>query len=261
MGIYNCETMLAEAVECIVNQTYKNWELILCDDCSTDHTVAVAERFVNQYPSQIRLLKNPRNMGLNYTLNKCLKESKGEYIARMDGDDLCSPVRFQKEVDILIKHPEFAIVSTEMEFFDENGVWGHTNVKEYPEPKDFIHCTQFCHAGCMVRREAYLAVDGYSVDKRLLRVEDYHLWIKMYTKGYRGMNIREPLYQMRNDRNATRRRTLQNRLNECYVKHIAIQKLNLPFYGYIFSLKPIFLALMPNFIYALLYSIKNRKKS
>lgn len=80
----------------------------------------------------------------------------------------------------------------------------------------------------MVRREAYQAVDGYSIAKNLLRVEDYHLWVKMYAKGYRGVNIQETLYSMRDDRNAQSRRKFKYRLNEAYVKFYAVNVLGLP---------------------------------
>ena len=164
-------------------------------------------------------------MGLNYTLNKCLKFAKGEYIARMDGDDTCSEERFQKEIECLINNPDIDIVSTDMTFFDENGIWGRTHVREKPEKMNFLKGTPFCHAACMVRKKAYLDVGGYSVDKKLLRVEDYHLWIKMYAKGYRGINIQETLYQMRDDRNAQNRRKMKYRFNEAYVKIFAIKQL------------------------------------
>ena len=101
----------------------------------------------------------------------------------------------------------------------------------------------------MVRKEAYQAVDGYSVSDKLLRVEDYHLWVKMYAKGYRGMNIQEPLYSMRDDRDAQGRRKFKYRLNEAYVKKIAIQELGLKKRSYIWCLRPIIIGLLPRSIY------------
>ena len=70
MGVYNCESTLAEALDSILEQTYTNWEMIMCDDCSTDDTVKIAEKYVREYPEKIHLLKNEQNMGLNFTLNK-----------------------------------------------------------------------------------------------------------------------------------------------------------------------------------------------
>lgn len=137
MGIYNCAETLKEALDCILNQSYTNWEVIMCDDCSRDNTVEVAEKYVKKYPEKFILLKNLENYGLNYTLNKCLKVATGDYIARMDGDDLCAENRFQKEVEVLEENPEIAIVSTDMLFFDENGVWGKTNTKKILQKRIF----------------------------------------------------------------------------------------------------------------------------
>ena len=256
MGVYNCQDTLEEAIESIINQTYKNWELIMCDDASTDNTWDIATRYAEAMPEQIKVLRNHINKGLNYTLNKCLKEAEGEFVARMDGDDISYPERFELEVSLLNKNKDIHIVSSDMEFFDGNGIWGRTYVEKTPTNKSFLNSTPFCHAACMVRKEAYLAVKGYSVSKKLLRVEDYHLWIKMYEKGFRGINIQRPLYQMRDDRNAQGRRKFRYRLNESYVKAYAIKHLQLPVLGYLYCLRPILVGILPS----RLYKVLHRKK-
>lgn len=253
MGIFNCAETLEAAVQCILSQTYLDWELIMCDDGSQDGTYTLAEQLTKQYPEKIRLLKNEENMGLNYTLNRCLSVASGAYIARMDGDDLCPPNRFSQEVAVLEVEPEISIVSTDMEFFDESGVWGHISHPEYPQPRDLLHGSPFCHAPCMVRKEAYLAVGGYTVDEKLLRVEDYHLWLKMYKAGLRGKNIHEALYQMRDDRNAYNRRRFKYRLNEAYVRALCVKELHLPAAGYLYALRPILVGLLPPKVYDLLH--------
>lgn len=255
MGIYNCAPTLQEALNCLYAQTYQDFEIILCDDGSKDDTYKIAQDNAN-FHSNIKLIKNSHNMGLNQTLNNCLAIAQGELIARMDGDDTCSPDRFEKEVRVLDAHPELAIVSTDMSFFDENGIWGQTNVLLQPRPIDFLKQTRFCHAACLVRKEAYDAVGGYSIGKRLLRVEDYHLWIKMYAKGYRGYNIPEPLYHMRDDRNANARKKFKYRINESYVKLLAINMFNLPLWNYMYCLRPILIGLLPQFVYNYLHHKK-----
>ncbi len=259
MGIYNCANTLEQALDSIIAQTYDNWKMIMCDDGSSDNTYAIAQSYVEKYPDKFVLLKNEKNLGLNATLNRCLEVANGEYIARMDGDDISLPERFEKEIKVLEENSDIAIVSTDMSFFDETGVWGRTNNELSPNKKSFLKGTPFCHAPCLVRKETYLAVGGYSVDKKLLRVEDYHLWIKMYAKGYKGVNIQECLYQMRDDKNAIKRRTWRNRLNEAYVKGYAIKHLKLPFYNYILCLRPLILGLVPTFIYKILH--KKRYKN
>ena len=249
MGIYNCGPTLDESINCILQQTYTDWELILCDDGSSDNTYEIAQRYARTYPEKIILLKNKTNQGLNITLNRCLSVASGRYIARMDGDDLCSPERFEKEVRALEQESEIAIVSTNMDCFDENGVWGCVRHKEYPDKADFLRASPFCHAPCMVRREAYLTVRGYTENKMLLRVEDYHLWIKMYKAGYRGKNLQQSLYQMRDDRNANSRRKFKYRVNEAYVRMLAVKELGLPKIGYLYALRPILIGLMPTALY------------
>lgn len=256
MGIYNCSDTLEEAVECIIGQTYTNWELVLCDDGSSDETYSVARRLAGRYPGQIILLRNEQNRGLNHTLNRCLEAATGDYIARMDADDRCSPERFAVEVEVLNSNPDIAIVSTDMEHFDALGAWGRQSHPTRPVPKDFVHGTPFNHAACMVCAEAYKAVNGYSEDRKFLRVEDYQLWIKMYAAGFRGRNIHKVLYQMRDDRNAYSRRKFVYRLNEARVKALAVKALKLPVYNYLYALRPIIVGMLPAGVYDLLHKKK-----
>lgn len=253
MGIYNCADTLPEAIESILAQTYKFWKLIMCDDGSTDDTYKVAEKYKKKYPEKIILIKNKKNMGLNYTLNHCFKYADTEYIARMDGDDISLPSRFEKEISFLDTHKEYAIVSCPMIYFDENGEWGRGSNKGEAKIRDIAKGTPFCHAPCMVRTAAFKAVGGYTVDKRLLRMEDYHLWIKMFIKGFRGFNLEEPLYMMRDDREATKRRGYKYRINEAYVRHFAIRSLHLPVKNYIYVLRPLLVGLLPEHIYEILH--------
>lgn len=248
-GIYNCADTLEEAIDSILNQTVPDWEWILCDDGSSDDTLRIALEYQEKYPEKFVVLQNEQNRGLNYTLNRCLREAKGEYIARMDGDDRCHPQRFAKETAVLDGEPEIDIVSTDMAFFDETGTWGRIAHPDEPTAMDFLHGSPFCHAPCMVRKRAYDLVDGYSDEKRLLRVEDYHLWLKMYAAGLKGRNIHETLYEMRDDRNAFARRKFRYRINEAYVILLAVRMLKLPAYGYVRALRPILVGLMPQWLY------------
>ena len=248
MGIYNCAETLVEALDSLYAQTYQDFKIILCEDGSSDDTYAVAEKYVKSHDNII-LLRNERNMGLNYTLNRCLDYVDTEYVARMDGDDISLPKRFEKEINFLDSHPEYAVVSGPMIYFDERGDFrtgtGNGEVKK----EDFIMGSPICHAPCMARTAAFNAVGGYSVDDRLLRVEDYHLWFKLYAAGYKLYMLNDVIYKMRDDRNAFRRRTWKSRLNEAYVKHIGYKMIKLPWYTQLFALKPIIVQLMPGIIY------------
>ena len=254
MGIYNCASTLREAIDSIIAQTYDNWEFIICDDGSKDESYAIAQEYAAKAPNRFRILQNERNMGLNHTLNRCLAAATGEYVARMDGDDLCEADRFEKEAAFLNEHPEYAIVSCHMTMFDESGTWGIVKTKETPQVRDFpTTVPMFVHAACMIRREAFLDVDGYTEDERLLRVEDYHLWYKFYAKGYRGYNLPEALYHMRDDRNATHRRSARARMNGIYATFVGFKMVNLPAWMYIYAVKNALVEtakiLMPDAVY------------
>lgn len=256
MGIYNCEPTLGEALDSLFAQTYQNFKIILCDDGSSDETFSVAKSYADKHDN-IVLIKNEKNMGLNYTLNHCLEYADTEYCARMDGDDISLPTRFEKEINFLDEHPEYDIVTTPMKHFDESGIYREGKGGFEPRLTDFPKFSPFCHAPCMVRTKAYQAVGGYTVAENLLREEDYHLWIKMYAKGFRGYTLEEPLYMMRDDRNATRRRTFKVRKNEAYVKHLAVKILGLPFYYNIYCIIPLIKGIMPNWLFYYLYKLKS----
>lgn len=257
IGIYNCAGTLEEALDSLLAQTYQGFKVILCDDGSKDNTKEIALKYKENYPGKFIVIENPRNIGLNYTLNHCLEYVDTEYIARMDGDDISLPYRFEREIQFLDSHPDIAIVSSPMIYFDEFGEFRTGgNGDRYPSENDFIVGTPFCHAPSMVRRDAYEAVGGYSVDPKLLRVEDYHLWFKMYAKGYRGYILPEPMYKMRDDRNAVARRTWRNRINEYYVRKIGYRMLNIPLYKRFWMFRPILVGLLPRWVYKYMHKLK-----
>lgn len=258
MGIYNCADTLTEALDSIANQTYKDWELIMCDDGSSDKTYELAKKYIQEHPEyKIKLLRHKKNKGLNQTLNDCLKVTSGEYIGRMDADDISLPTRFEKEMAEFEKDPNLSVVSCPMIYFDENGEWGVGKCdNNYPKKGDLVFGTVHAHAPCLIKREAIKAVKGYSVGKRLLRVEDWHLWIKIYASGRYGKNLEEPLYKMRDDQNATKRRKFRFRLNEAYMSRLAVRTFGLPKRMYLYSLRPIVVGILPTPLYNYLHRQK-----
>ncbi len=249
MGIYNNERYLCESIESIINQTYQNWEFIMCDDGSSDGTLKIALEYQEKYPEKIKVLTNEKNMGLNYTLNKCLEVAEGEYIARQDGDDVSLPERFEKEINFLEDNPDYDLVSSNMIFFDENGDWGESHRFGEVKKEDFIKESPIYHAPCIMKSEALRKVGGYTVSKKLLRVEDYHLWFKLYIEGYRCYNLKECLYKMRDDNDAYKRRSFRNRLNETRLKLWGFRKIHIPITKYVWAFKPIITFMLPKRIY------------
>ncbi len=256
VGIYNCAETLEEAVDCIINQTYENWEMIMCDDCSKDNTLEVAQR-IAQKDDRVHVIKNENNRTLAPSLNHCLRYARGKYVARMDGDDVCALDRFEKEVSFLEEHPEFALVSCQMNLYDVGGVYRVVKHMDEPVGRDFLYRSQFCHAGCMMRTDVLRELGGYSEKKNCNRVEDYDLWVRMYAAGYKGYNLQEALYSMRDDRNANRRRSFVNRWNEALLKIRIVNALRLNRLYYFHMLVPLIKYFLPESVYKIAHRSKN----
>jgi len=215
MGIYNCASTLNEAVDSILAQTYTNWELILCDDCSTDNTYEIAQQYQKNYPDKIILIQNEKNSKLAYTLNHCLEVATGEYVARMDGDDVSLPERFEKQIEFLKLHPDIVLVGTAMQRFSDDGSLGAVDrCEDFPD-KDtpYKRGVVFNHATILAYKSVYDSLGGYTVSKRTVRGQDRDLWYRFLAAGYKGANIQEPLYMVRENEDAIKRRSAKVRWN------------------------------------------------
>ena len=134
MGIYKMikkENLVKLAIDSILNQTYKDFEFIICDDGSNDGTYEMVQDLIKN-DKRVILIKNDENKGLAYSLNHCLSIAKGKYIARMDADDISMPNRFEKQVKFLDEHLEYAVVGSNMLYINENGIWGNRILAEKP---------------------------------------------------------------------------------------------------------------------------------
>lgn len=232
MGIFNCAPYLQEALDSLYSQTFQDFEIILCEDGSTDNTYEIAAKNAAEH-SNIVLLRNDCNLGLNKTLNNCLAVAQGEYIARMDGDDVCDSTRFEKQMKFLKDHPDLSFCSCPMYMFDEEGKWGESHCVPFPTKEDVItHIPSFTHAAAIIRTFVLREVGGYTISKNLLRVEDCHLWFKLYAAGHKGGNLQEPLYGMRDDRSATARRNWTARRNGIYVTWCGYRMFHMPWFRY-----------------------------
>ena len=228
MGIYNCASTLNEAIDSILAQTYTNWELILCDDCSTDDTYKIAEEYRQKYPDKIILLKNEKNSRLAFTLNRCLEAATGEFVARMDGDDISFPDRFEKQVAFLRSHPDIVLVGTAMQRFSDDGSLGAiAYCEEFPD-KDtpYKKGLVFNHATIVAYRDTYNKLGGYTVSPRTVRGQDRDLWYRFLAAGYNGANIQEPLYWVRENETAIKRRSAKVRWNSYKTEMIGYKTLH-----------------------------------
>ncbi|CAH1225173.1 Putative glycosyltransferase EpsE [Paenibacillus auburnensis] len=244
MGIYNCEKTLAETLDSILNQSYGNWELIMCDDGSTDNSFKIAKDY-SSTESRMKLLIHQKNNGLAKTLNDCLECATGEYIMRHDADDLMVKNRIEKQVLYMNQNICDACGSGAF-IFDESGIWGLRQPKEIQDKYSMIKAAPFIHPTVIMKRSVLNAVGGYS-DNNLTRkrLEDYDLWIKLFEKEFILRNIQEPLIYFREDRDSYTRKKRLFRLIEMKARLNACKRLKVPHIKRIGAFKPLLVMILP----------------
>ena len=261
MGVYNGELWVRKSIESIIAQTYKDWQFIICDDCSTDNTYAILEEYREQYPDKFVVLKNEKNMRLAATLNNCLAAAQGEYIARMDADDESLPERLQREVEFLDSHPEIDCVGTGRVIFDDEGEYGTCAELEYPTKDTLIKHVPFAHPTIMMRASVYRALGGYTVSKETMRAEDLDLWFRFFAEGYKGYVLQEPLYKYRESKEDFKKRSFKTLLGAYRVKVRGFKLLHIPKRKWIWSLKALVLAMVPRSIQCKYHRKKYKKRN
>ena len=193
MPVYKTSQYLREAIDSILSQTFTDFELIVLNDCSPDN----AEEILNEYkdPRIVRYL-GKENVGLANVLNAGLQMAKGEYIARMDSDDLSAPSRLEVQVDYLERHPDIDLCSCGMTLFGaKDGKW----IRESDPDNVRISALFFSpilHASSVWRKESF-ENKGLRFEQEMVPAEDYDLWCRALSKGLRLVNIPECMYLYR----------------------------------------------------------------
>ena len=177
LPVFNGEKYLREAIDSILAQTFTDFEFLIIDDGSTDNTWDILTSF--QDP-RVRLIKNSVNMGLTRALNKGLGLARGEYVARMDADDISLPERLQRQEAFLDINQNIAMVGCWVEMIDENGQ--KTKRVNFPIVPYLLRwrllfTNTFAHSAVMFRKDAALGVGGYS--EKLRYAQDYDLWSRI----------------------------------------------------------------------------------
>ncbi|HJA93977.1 MAG TPA: glycosyltransferase [Candidatus Eisenbergiella merdipullorum] len=247
MGVYNQHNKkeLEAAVRSILNQTITGWELIICDDGSEGEAAENLKRYEKR-DGRIRVIRHDTNRGLAATLNTCISQAKGKYIARMDADDISMPDRLERQYQFLEAHPEYAFVGCNAELIDDSGIWGMRKMPEKPEKKDFLPFSPFIHPSVMVRREVYLKTGGYYVSKETWRCEDYELFMRLYAQGYRGINMQEILFCYRENKESYERRKFRYRLDEAKIRHRNFKYLGMRGPAvWLYTIRPVAAGLLP----------------
>ena len=210
MPCYNCEKFIADSIKSILNQTYKNFILLIINDGSTDGSPEIIKKF-QQLDPRIELLNNKENLGLVGVRNLGIKKINTKYIAFLDSDDIAYPARLEKQLSFLEANHDYGMIGTFVEQINETGQKNKTKWKnsataqEIPVILFFHNC--FTQSSVMVRKSALADLTyrlGYAP------TEDYDLWIRI-SKNWKTYNIHEVLtkYRIHNANTSTIKRTQQ----------------------------------------------------
>ena len=202
MPTFNRQNYIVEAIESILNQTYDNFEFIIIDDCSKDNTYEIVLEYT-KLDKRIKTLRNDKNMGIVYTLNRGLEQAKGKYIARMDDDDISLAQRFEKQIEFMEENKDIAILGSYVEIFDDNDkIYFPLMTESEPEILALImnFGNPMGHSNIMMRK-SFLDNFKLSYKQDYKDAEDYYLWTEILEKGGKIANIPEILVRYRSHAN------------------------------------------------------------
>ena len=188
--------MISKSIESILNQSYQNIELCIMDDSTNEDTIQTIESFCKD--ERVRVFRSSERLGFIRSLNRGLEESRGGYIARMDGDDIALPRRIETEVKFLEANSEVMVVGGQINIIDKNDVV--TSKRNYPTGgfKFWLfscYRNPLAHPTIMMRRE--LVDQGYRYDENLKMSEDLDFWLRLMNKGYKLANTKSVVLNYR----------------------------------------------------------------
>lgn len=189
MSVYNGEKYLAEAIESILNQTYKNFEFIIVNDGSSDKSIDIIKEYMTK-DNRVVLIDR-ENKGLPYSLNEGISKAKGEYIARMDADDISLPDRFEKQMDYMQKN-EIDICGCSIQLFNDAkkfDIW-HYPIKDSEIRFLLLVNSAFAHPSIMFKKSIF---ETYQYDIKFKSAQDYKLWTQIALSNLKMGNIDEVL--------------------------------------------------------------------
>lgn len=196
---YNAEKHLKYALDSIINQEYKNLEILCIDDGSSDGTLQILNDY-KEKDNRMVVIQNDGNKGLIYTLNKALTLVKGEYFARMDADDYSIQNRISTQLEFLLNNPEIDLVSTGYQYFyniDKKGNYVTPIAESFQALKLLsIFCTPLAHA-TILGRSTIIKNNQYYYDNHFPHAEDFELFSRLAWKNVKLATINKNLYLVR----------------------------------------------------------------
>lgn len=195
MTNYNSAAYINESINSILNQTYKDFEVVIVDDSSTDNCLAIIEEYRLSNPN-IRVFRNERNFGLGYTKKRCIDEAIGEILGFVDPDDKIAENAIQEMVNMHQKNPQASLVYSNMYYCDAAlKVTGLKKIGQVPlQQADFFNHEGFISHFMTFKKAAYLKTKG--INTHLKRADDQDLYFKLYDVG-EALLLNQPLYYYR----------------------------------------------------------------
>ena len=251
MSVYNGEQWLRQAIDSIINQTYKNWEFIIIDDASNETTQSILHQYTND--TRFQIIRQSTQQGLTKNLNTAIGLCAGNLIARMDADDISLPARFEKQVFYLQSQPSVAVVASYIDMIAEDGKpigkWADDrNATNWPRIKAMLpwkNC--IAHPTIMIRKKI---LQEYRYNEKQLHSQDWDLWLRLAADGKIIEKIPEPLLLYRIHADSVTSRSNKKmaflKRNESYKKYLSHSKFS-PFnikvwLGYLFNSIKLFLS-------------------
>lgn len=240
MSEYNTVPEYLDAsIKSILSQTYKDFEFIIIDDCGSNN---VAE-FVKKYnDKRIQVYRNKQNMGLVYSLNEAITRASGEYLVRMDGDDIAQPQRIDTLRRFMIEHPEYSVVGSKVIEFSESGKHGMIGKSGEKTTRSIMRGDIIIHPSAIMRREVIIGIGGY---KNIKRAEDLVLWCDLLLEGNRIYAIADPLLHYRVNAKDYKKRTIAKRKYEIKARMSYYPRMGANALDYLYILKSIVSGILP----------------
>lgn len=191
--VYNVEKFIKQTIECILNQTYKNVEILLIDDCSPDSSADIIKSMAIDHP-EIKYHKLEKNSGAAVARNKAIELAEGQYLAFLDSDDLWKPTKLEKQV-ALMKERNAEFVYNAIEMIDENGnvIKGKRRVKDVVSYSFLLHNTVIATSSVMLD----ISKIGKFQMPLIRSGQDYATWLMLLRNGRKAYGIDESLTQYR----------------------------------------------------------------
>lgn len=245
MSVYNGERYVREAIESILTQTYRDFEFVIVDDGSTDHTSKILTE-LSKTDTRIKILTNEQNIGLTASLNKALRHARGIYLARMDADDVALSQRLEEQVTFLKAHPDIGMLGTAYAWIDERGnVIGQRDVLTKPHElhRALIRTNPFLHGSIMIRKELLDHVQGY--DESYKKAQDYDLWLRL-SSTCQFANLPDVLMQKRMTKGMISFQGERSQIRYALRARIeALRRKDYPLWCAIYLVKPFLASILP----------------